>query len=139
MQIEQQWTDEVLVLSVRGKLNTEHRAETLRQTIDDVVAQGHLRLMIDVRRVRRLDRVGLDTLLHCLQRVRRAGGDLKLVGVTRPTGALIAISGLLRVFDVQDTVTAAVRAFERMQLLAHPVAARVVPPRERGLRWFAGW
>ena len=123
MRIEQQWTDDVLVLFVRGKLNTEHRAATLRQTIDDVVAQGHLRLVIDVRRVRRLDRVGLDTLLHCLQRVRRAGGDLKLVGVTRRMSALVAISGLLRVFDVHDTVQAAIRTFERMQSLPHPVAA----------------
>ena len=123
MRIEQQWTDDVLVLSVRGKINTERRANTLRQTIDDVVAQGHRRLVIDVTRVRRLDQPGLDTLLHCLRRVRRAGGDLKLVGVTRPISALIAISGLLRVFDAHDTVQAAVRAFERMQLLQSPAAA----------------
>ena len=123
MRIEQQWTDEVLVLSVRGKLSTKHRAETLRQTIDDVVAQGRLRLVLDFQRMRRVDQSGLDTLVHCLQTVRRAGGDLKLVGVTRPISALVAISGLLRVFDVHDTVTAAVRAFERMQSLPHPVAA----------------
>ncbi len=123
MRIVQQWTDEVLVLSVRGKINTERRANTLRQTIDDVVAQGHRRLVIDVTRVRRLDQPGLDTLLHGLQTVRRAGGDLKLVGVTRRISASIVISGLLRVFDVYDTVPAAARAFERMQMLQSPAAA----------------
>ena len=123
MRIEQQWTDEVLVLSVRGKLNSERRADTLRRTIDDVVAHGHRRLVIDVTRVRRLDQPGLDTLLHGLQTVRRAGGDLKLVGVTRRISASIVISGLLRVFDVHDRVADAVDAFERMQLLPRPVAA----------------
>ena len=45
------------------------------------------------------------------------------MGVTRRVSALIVIAGLLRVFDVHDTVQAAVRAFERMQLLPRPVAA----------------
>ena len=123
MRIDQQWTDDVLVLSVRGKLNTEHRAETLRQTIDDVVAQGHVHLVLDFGRMRHVEQPGLDALLHCLQTVRGAGGDLKLVGVTRRISVRILISGLLRVFDVHDTVPAAVRAFERMRLSQSPVAA----------------
>ena len=34
MRIEQEWVDEVLVLSVRGRRNTDHRADRLRQMID---------------------------------------------------------------------------------------------------------
>lgn len=123
MRIEQQWTDGVLVLSVLGKLNTEQGASTLRQTIDDLVAQGHLQLVLDFTRMLHVDQPGLDTLVHCLQAVRRAGGDLKLVGVTRRISAVIAIAGLLRVFDVYDTVQSAVRAFRRMQLLLRSIVA----------------
>ena len=87
------------------------------------MAQGHLHLVLDLERVRHADQSGLDTLVGCLQTVRRAGGDLKLVGVTRRISARIVITGLLRVFDVHDTAQAAVRAFRRMRLLLGSIVA----------------
>ena len=45
------------------------------------------------------------------------------MGVTRRISALIVISGLLRAFNVYDTVPAAALAFERMQTLQSRAAA----------------
>ena len=123
MRIEKQWIDGVLVMSVRGKLNTERRANTLRQTVDDVVAQEFRNLVLDFERTRRVDQSGLDTLAHCLQTVRRAGGELKLAAISRRLSALFTTSGLLRVFDVYDSVADAVDAFERAEGRAPPTAA----------------
>ena len=112
MRIEKQRTDGVLVLSVRGKLDTGRRVEKFRQALDDVVAQGHLRLVLDFERMRHVTQPGLDALLHCLQTVRCAGGDLKLAAVSRRLSGVCTTSGLLRIFDVYNSVGDAVNAFE---------------------------
>lgn len=48
MRIEQQWIAEVVVLFVRGKLNTEEQREMLRTRIEGLVAQGHLQMVLDL-------------------------------------------------------------------------------------------
>ena len=111
MRIEQRWIDEVLVLSVRGKLNTDEQREMLRTGIEDLVGQGHLKMVLDLAGLRRVHSLGLGVLLQCRRGVRQSGGELKLAAVSRRVSVLIVIAGLLRVFDVHDTVSEAVRAF----------------------------
>ncbi len=111
MRIEQQWTDEVLVLSVRGKLNTDEEREMLQTRVEDLVGHGNRKMVLDLEGLRRVNSQGLGTLLRCRRVVRQSGGELKLAAVSRRVSVLIVIAGLLRVFDVHDTVSEAVRAF----------------------------
>ena len=48
MRIEQQWTGEVLTLSLRGKLNTDEQREVLRTTVEQLVGQGHRKVVLDL-------------------------------------------------------------------------------------------
>jgi anti-sigma B factor antagonist len=123
MRIEKQRNDSVVVLSVRGRLNTERRVEALRQAIRDVVAEGRIKLVLDFERMRNIDQAGLDTLVRCLQTVRSAGGDLKIASISRRLSALFTTSGLLRVFDVYERVTDAVDAFDHLERPTHPPPA----------------
>ena len=111
MRIEQQSTDGVLVLSVRGKLNTDEQREMLRTRVEDLVGQGHRRIVLDLAGLRRVSSQGLGVLLQSRRVVRQSGGELKLAAVSRRVSVVIVIAGLLRVFDVHDTVSEAVRAF----------------------------
>ena len=55
MRIEQQWTDGVLALSLRGKLNTDEQREMLRATIEQLVGQGHRQMVLDLTGLRRVN------------------------------------------------------------------------------------
>ena len=123
MRIEQQWTDGVLALSLRGKCNTHEQREMLRATIEQLVVQGHRKMVLDLRGLRRVNSEGLGTLRQCLRVVRQSGGDLKLAAVSRRISDLIVVAGLLRVFDVHDTVPEAVRACALVGLALIPVTA----------------
>ena len=123
MRIEQQWTGEVLTLSLRGKLNTDEQREVLRTTVEQLVGQGHRKVVLDLGGLRRVNSEGLGTLLQCLRIARRSGGELKVAAVSRRLSDLIVIAGLLRVFDVYDTVQEAVRAFALVGLALIPVTA----------------
>ena len=123
MRIDKQQRDDVLVLSVRGRLNSERRGERIRQAIEQAVADGQLRLVLDLERMRRIDELGLDTLMRSLQTVRRAGGDLKLAAISRKLIAVFTTSGLLRVFDAYEHVADAVGDFGVIARPAHPPPA----------------
>ena len=123
MRIEQQWADEVLTLSLRGRLDTNEQREMLRATVEQLVECGHQKIVLDLSGLRRANSLGLGTLLQCLRMVRRSGGELKMAAVSRRLSDLIVIAGLLRVFDVYDTVPEAVRAFALMGFALIPVTA----------------
>ena len=123
MQIEQQWTGDVLTLSLRGELNTDEQREMLRAGVEELVGQGHRKMVLDLARLRRVSSQGLGTLLRCRRVVRQSGGELKLAAVSRRVSVLIVVAGLLRVFDVHDTVSEAVRAFALVGLALLTVTA----------------
>ena len=114
MRIEQRWAGKIVTLSVRGTLNT-WGAEVLRETVDELLARGRRDFVLDCERVRHVNQHGLDALVYCVQTVRRAGGDLKLAAISRRLSALFTTSGLLRVFDVYDSVADAIDAFEQVE------------------------
>ena len=123
MRISRRWNGRILTLGIRGALTTYEQSRTLRTTIDGQVALGHRKLVLDLARLRRIDSRGLGTLIQCLRAVRQAGGELKLAALTRRLNDLIVISGLLRVFDVHDTVPQAVLAFDAVAAAPLPAAA----------------
>ncbi len=123
MRIEQRWTGQVLTLSIRGWLSTLKQTERLRHAVDERVRQGHRKMVIDLGSLRRVGNRGLDTLTHCLRVVRKAGGELKLAAARRRINELIVIGGLLRVFDVHDTVPEAIRAFDLVRQAPLALAA----------------
>jgi anti-sigma B factor antagonist len=88
------------------------------------IVEPYTKLVFDLARLRFVDSSGLGAFLSCLRRVNERGGDLKLCGMSKTVRAVFELVRMHRVFDIQPTRQAAVRAFQTPINTAEVRAAR---------------
>jgi len=103
----------VLVLDLRGRVTLGEETEALRERIKRLVGAGHARIVLNLGEVSYIDSVGLSTLVASYTSARRDGGDLKLLHLTKRVHDLLQITRLSTVFEMYDSLEAAVQSFEQ--------------------------
>jgi anti-sigma B factor antagonist len=79
--------------------------------VDDLVAQGRIKVLINLADVTSIDSCGVGILVAKLVSVRQRGGDVKLLNLSQRSHRVMAISRLLEVFDTFDSEAAALASF----------------------------
>lgn len=100
---------EVTVVAVAGQIDL-YTAPHLRHTLDGLIAQGHTRLVVDLREVDFIDSTGLGVLVARHRLLRHQDGWMHLVATSERVLRVVAITGLDTVFVVGDSVEAALHA-----------------------------
>ena len=103
---------DVTILELEGRLVLEEGEIPLRDCVDRLVAEGHNRIVLDLRRVTRLDSAGIGMLVCKYLTAMRRGGALKLLHPTLKAEELLRISRLSTVFEVFGSEAEAVRSFD---------------------------
>lgn len=101
----------VLVLDIRGRIILGPETQSVRAGVRAALDAGHRRIVIDLGGVDYIDSSGLSTLVAAYTSTRSAGGELKLLHLTKQVRSLLQITRLSTVFDVYDTLDAARRSF----------------------------
>ncbi len=94
------------IIAVSGELDVVS-APQVRSAVMRALSDGVSDLVLDLGRVEFIDSFGLGVLVGALKRVRAADGRLKLVVTEARVQALFKLTGLESVFDLVDTVDAA--------------------------------
>jgi len=110
MQITSTQRDEILLLALAGRLDA-FGAPELRQRLDEAIAEGQVRLVVDLSEVALVDSNGLGALVGGMKQARQSGGDLKLAGLQPTARIIFELTRLDRAFDLADDAEAAVAAF----------------------------
>ncbi len=100
----------IAILRLHGRLDLRTSAETGRW-LTIAVDGGFYRLVVDLAGVEGVDSSGLVALVGGLRAARQAGGDLRLVRLSDEAGALLAWTGLDRVFRTFPSVDEALADF----------------------------
>ena len=95
--------DEVVVLDARGRITLGPETETLRQRVNAIIGAGRKRIVLELGNVDYIDSAGLGVLASSAASARRAGGELKLVNLTKRLHDLMQITRLSTLFEVYDT------------------------------------
>ena len=104
--------DSVTVVDLGGRITLGEGATVLRDTIRELLAKGDNRILLNLGDVTYIDSSGLGELVSGFSLVRKSGGDLKLLHLTRKVHDLLQITKLYTVFDVQDDEARAIAAFD---------------------------
>ena len=74
--------------------------------------EAHMKLVIDLGRLRFVDSSGLGAFISCLRKLNAKGGDLKLCGMSKQVRAVFELVRMHRIFDIFGTREEALRAFQ---------------------------
>ena len=94
------------VVTPAGELD-HHTADLLREPLEDCLAKGFKRLVIDCSRLEFCDSTGLNVLLGARLKAEAAGGGVHLAGMQPVVARVFEITGADAVFTVHDTLEAA--------------------------------
>lgn len=100
----------VAILSLTGRLD----AVTLplfAQTINEQVATGYNRLVVDLKKVEYLSSAGISGLLKAAQQARQEGGDFRLANVRAHVKYLLNLAGIDGVIKSYPNVVGATASY----------------------------
>ena len=103
--------DGVAVVDMSGRITLGEGSVVLRDTIRDLIGKGSKKILLNLGDVTYIDSSGIGELVSAFTAVRREGGELKLLNLTKKVHDLLQITKLYTVFDVHDDEASAVRSF----------------------------
>ncbi|HEY2168048.1 MAG TPA: STAS domain-containing protein [Candidatus Angelobacter sp.] len=103
--------DGVAVVDMSGRITLGEGSVVLRDTIRDLVGKGQKKILLNLGDVTYIDSSGIGELVSAFTAVRREGGELKLLNLTKKVHDLLQITKLYTVFDIKDDEATAIKAF----------------------------
>ncbi len=100
----------VKIIDCNGRIVFGEEASQLRDTIKKDLAENN-RIVLNLANVNYIDSGGIGTMVSLFTSARNAGGDIKLLHLTKRVGDLLQITKLITVFESYDEEQKAVNAF----------------------------
>jgi anti-sigma B factor antagonist len=106
MKVATRQVDGVTILDLSGRITLGEGSVTVRDAVRDVLAKGS-------KKINYIDSSGIGELVSAFTTVRNAGGELKLLNLTKKVHDLLQITKLYTVFDVKDDEATAISSFTK--------------------------
>jgi len=113
MKASSRQVDGVMIVDLSGRITLGEGSVVLRDTVKDLSTQGNKKILLNLGDVTYIDSSGIGELVSAFTSIRNAGGDLKLLNLTKKVHDLLQITKLYTVFDILDDEAAAVSSFNR--------------------------
>jgi len=81
--------------------------------VKDLSTKGDRKILLNLGDVTYIDSSGIGELVSAYTSVRNAGGELKLLNLTKKVHDLLQITKLYTVFDISDDEASAIASFNR--------------------------
>ena|SRR6476469_7517295 len=112
MKLAERTLGAVTIIDVDGPITLgDGDTDRLGDKVRSVLQQGRKQLIANLANVSYMDSAGLGELVQAYTTVKRQGGMLKLVGLTKRLNDLLVITKLVNVFETYDSEAAAVASF----------------------------
>ncbi len=111
LEITQRETNGIYLLALEGRLALGQESNGLRAMIDNLLASGATRIVINLEQVNYVDSAGLGALIEMHRKTKAKGGNLKLCNLGPNLQRALEIARLLPIFETCPNETAAVASF----------------------------
>ncbi len=102
----------VTIVDINGRITLGDETGLLRDTVRNLIAQGKKKIVLNLANVDYVDSSGVGELVSSFTTVRNAGGELKLLNLTKKVQDVLYVTKLYTVFDVKDDEFTAVKSFD---------------------------
>ena len=111
LEIKEKESGGVTILTLSGRVVLGDESNQLRTKLKDLLSKGKTRVVLDLAEVKYIDSAGLGTLVAGYTSAQNQGAAVKLANLTKKFDEQLHITKLVTVFDVYDSVEAAVKSF----------------------------
>ena len=112
MKTSSRQVDGITIVDLSGSITLNEGSAMLRKTVTGLAEQGSSKIVLNMGGVTSIDSTGIGELVSAYTSVRNAGGELKLLNLTREVRDLLRITKLCTVFDIEDDEPSAIAAFQ---------------------------
>jgi len=105
--------DGITVLDLSGRITLGEGSVVLRDTIREILGKGEKKILLNLGDVTYIDSSGIGELVSAFTAVRKEGGELKLLNLTKKVHDLLQITKLYTVFDVKDDEAEAISSYTK--------------------------
>jgi len=109
LEIQQHEREGIAVLDLKGRITAGREASALRDRVGELDRGGNHNVILNLEGVDYIDSTGLGTLVVCVTSLRKNGGNVKLLNLSRRTVELLVMTKLATVFEIftdeQDAVS----------------------------------
>jgi anti-sigma B factor antagonist len=112
MNISTREVSHVTIVDINGRITLGDETGLLRDTVRRLLAEGKKKIVLNLAHVDYIDSSGVGELVSSFTTVRNAGGDLKLLSLTKKVHDILNVTKLYTVFDVKDDEFTAVKSFD---------------------------
>jgi anti-sigma B factor antagonist len=102
---------QVQVIQLRGPLRMGAAVDGLRETIEEALGNGEVRIVMNLAEVPMIDSSGIGLLVRSLATIKQRGGNLKLVQPSKFAVQTLRLVGVLNLFEIFQDDEAAVGSF----------------------------
>lgn len=108
-----------LIISFVGRVDLEGDTSlAFKDRLKALIADGNVHVIVDLGNVGFLDSQGLGALISGLKVLRQVEGSFVLTNLSESVEAVLRITRLIRVLDIQPTVDDALRSLARQPAAA---------------------
>lgn len=111
MKIAETQVGDVTILRLTGRLELEEGDLVFRDYVNRLVAEGRVKIVLDLKDVTHIDSAGLGMLVSKYVSTRNRDGTIKLLNLTGRSNHLMGITRLATVFEIFDEEADALRSF----------------------------
>ena len=111
MKITEREAEGITILDIQGQITLGDGDEELKKHIDEAVAAGKTKILLNMKKVKFMDSSGVGELVGCYTSVSRAGGKLKLVNLNEKVHDILQITQLISVFETFDDEGSAFKSY----------------------------
>jgi anti-sigma B factor antagonist len=101
----------VTVVDIGGRITLGEGSALLRKTIRELLDEGRTKIVLNLADVNYIDSSGIGELVTAFTTVKKNGGNLKLLHLTKKVHDLLQLTKLFTVFDVYSDENTAVVSF----------------------------
>jgi anti-sigma B factor antagonist len=100
MHVELRRAGEVVVVDLKGKLTAGLGDQLLRDTLDQLLADRHMKILVNLSEVSFIDSAGVGELVAGLRASQRSGATLKLLNSSERVHSTLYLARLLPIFEL---------------------------------------
>jgi anti-sigma B factor antagonist len=102
----------VTIVDINGRITLGDETGQLRDTVRKLLAAGKKKIVLNLADVDYIDSSGVGELVSSFTAVRNAGGELKLLSLTKKVSDVLQVTKLYTVFDIKEDEFTAVKSFD---------------------------